>query len=270
MSKQLHGKTAIVTGAAQGIGLAIAQHFAEQGANVMLADKNEKLLAKNIEDFDKEADHVRYFAGDVTQRLVMANLISATLDAFDGIDYLVNAYRYVKDSDPLDTDPSLLEEMLRQNTIAVLRLSQMVAKRMIKQVPEGGRQGEIGAIVNISSLAATRPVPSMLGYSIAAAASEQATRGLALALAPHGIRVNGVSFGSVMSHELKCALKEDSDLRERIITGTPMGRIAGAEDVAETVRFLVSESARFITGQIVTVDGGCSLADPVTAQAQAL
>ena len=106
----------------------------------------------------------------------------------------------------------------------------------------------------------------MLGYSIACAAQEQSTRGLALALAPYRIRVNGVSFSSIMSHELKCALRDDMDLRAQIISGTPLGRIGGADEVAETVQYLVSEGARFVTGQIVTVDGGRSLADPVTAQ----
>lgn len=150
--------------------------------------------------------------------------------------------------------------------ISVLRLSQMVAKRMIKQAASEEEVVQAGSIVNISTLAATRPVPAMLGYSIACAAQEQATRGLALTLAPHRIRVNGVSFSSVMSHELKCALKEDGDLRAQIIAGTPLGRIAGAEEVADTALYLVSEGSRFVTGQIITVDGGRCLADPVTAQ----
>lgn len=262
----IQGKTAIVTGAGRGIGLAIAEHFAERGANVMFADKDEALLQSQTEGHDTEGGSVRYFAGDLSERLAMANLLSATLDAFDRVDILVNAHRFVKGSDPLDTDPGVLEEMLRQNMIASLRLSQMVAKRMIKQAEDEESVVQAGAIVNISTLAATRPVPAMLGYSIACAAQEQATRGLALTLAPHKIRVNGVSFSSMMSHELKSALKEDADLRDQIIAGTPMGRIAGAEEIADTTLYLVSEGSRFVTGQIITVDGGRCLADPVTAR----
>ncbi|MBU3030812.1 SDR family NAD(P)-dependent oxidoreductase [Paracoccus marinaquae] len=266
MSLSIQGKTAIVTGAGRGIGLAIARHFVERDANVMFAGADEGALDAALAEWGDDRSQVLKFAGDISEKLAMANMISATLDAFERIDILVNAHRFVKDSDPLDTDPGVLEEMLRQNMVAGLRLSQMVAKRMIRQAQGQTDLVQAGAIVNVSTLAACRPVPAMLGYSIACAAQEQATRGLALALAPHNIRVNGVSFSSVMSHELQCALKEDAGLRDKIIAGTPLGRIAAADELTDTVHYLVSEGARFVTGQIITVDGGRSLADPVAAQ----
>lgn len=266
MTLSIQGKVAIVTGAARGVGLAIARHFVERGASVMFADGDEAALNSVVSDYEDGGGQVRRFAGNMSEKLAMANLLSATLDAFDRVDILVNAHRFVRSSDPLDTDMDALEEMLRQNMLAGLRLSQMVAKRMIKQAEGEGPSAQSGAIVNISTLAARRPILSMLGYSIACAAQEQGTRALALALAPHRIRVNGVSFSSVMSHELQCALKEDPDKRAQIIAGTPLGRIAPADELSETVHYLVSDGARFVTGQIITVDGGRSLGDPVSAQ----
>lgn len=266
MSLSIHGKTAIVTGAGRGIGRSIAQYFVERGANVVFADGDEASLDQAVLDFGTDNPHVRRFAGNMAERLSIANLLSTTLDAFDRVDILVNAHRLVKASEPLDTDVDTLEEMLRQNLLAGLRLTQFVAKRMIKQAEDAPEDHQTGAIVNISSMAADRPVPSLLGYSIASAALEQATRGMALVLAPHKIRVNGVRFGSVMSHELQTGLKEKPELRDQILKGTPMGRIAASDELAEAVQYLCSDGARFVTGQILTVDGGRSLLDPVTAQ----
>ena len=266
MGLAIAGKTAIVTGAGRGIGLAIARHFVERGAHVMFADTDEAALAAAMSDYDERDPHVRSFSGKVTEKLAAANLLSATLDAFDRVDILVNAHRLVKASDPLDTDLDVLEQLLRQNVMAGLRMTQIVAKRMIRQAEAEPDAGAAGAIVNISTLAALHPVPTMLGYSIAYAAQEQATRGMALALAPHRIRVNGVRFGSVMSHELRESLRDKPELRDRIIAATPMGRIAPADELVDTVLYLASDASRFVTGQIVTVDGGRSLADRVAEQ----
>ena len=162
-----------------------------------------------------------------------------------------------------------IELLLDQNLMTVLRLSQAVAKRMIRQgeaLPDDS-DAPLGALINLSSIAATRTQPGLMAFSIAAAALEQMTRARAVALAPHRIRVNTISFGSVMSASLRDALREHADMRSMIIDGTPLGRIAGASEVAETARFLASEGAGFMTGQILTVDGGRTLVDAVGAPA---
>ena len=265
MTFSIEGKTAIVTGAANGVGLAIARRFADKGANVMFADMDEKRLVKECGKLPDEGN-MRYFAGDLRERLSMANLLSATLDAFDRVDILVNGSRQMLPSDPLDLDDESVPQLLDQNLTTALRLSQIVAKRMIKQ-SEGSEGGQAGSIVNLSSIAARRTHPSLLGYSVSCAALDQMTRSLAVAMAPHRIRVNAVAFGSVMSSSLKETLKEHRSYRTDIKDHTPMGRIAAPAEVAETVQFLASEGAGFMTGQILTVDGGRTLLDPVAAPA---
>ncbi len=268
MSFSIAGKTAIVTGAANGIGLAIARRFVDEGANVMFADLDEARLTAEVGDAARSEGPIRYFTCDLRERLSQQNLISATLDAFERVDILVNASRSVATSDPLNPDSDAVEEMLRLNLMSALRLSQSVARRMIRQAEDSGQaEGCVGSIVNISSIAARRTHPALLGYSIAAAALDQMTRSMAVALAPNRIRVNAVAFGSVMSASLRTALKDHADIREDITDHTPMARIAAPGELADAVQFLASDGAGFVTGQILTVDGGRTLIDPVAAPA---
>lgn len=267
MSLSISGKTAIVTGAANGIGLAIARHFVEKGANVVFADMDEDRLEAEVGTEARAEGNVRMFAGDLRQKLTINNLLSATVDAFDRIDILVNASRQMALSDPLDPEGDAVEALLEQNLMTSLRLTQMAAKRMILHAEKAGRQGMIGAIVNLSSIAAHRVQPELMGYSISCAALEQMTRSMAVVLASKGIRVNAVAFGSVMSASLQDTLRDNPDYHQMITDGTPIGRIAGAGELAETVQFLASDAAGFITGQVITVDGGRSLLDGVRAPA---
>ncbi len=266
MSFSIAGKTAIITGAANGVGLAIARNFLELDANVVFADMDEEGLVREIgEEAAKDDSRARYFAGDLREKLTVANLLSATLDAFDRVDILINASRQVTASDPLNPDDDAVEMLLQQNLMTSLRLTQLVAKRMIKQSQES--DGPAGSIVNLSSIAAQRTHPDLLAYSISSAALDQMTRAMAVALAPHRIRVNAVAFGSVMSASLKDTLKENDLCRDDIIRHTPLARIASAGEVADATRFLASDGSGFMTGQILTVDGGRSLVDNVAMAA---
>jgi 7-alpha-hydroxysteroid dehydrogenase len=265
MSFSISGKTAIVTGGAYGIGLAIGRHFLDKGANVVFADLDEDRLRKEFGPNEDGKTH-RYFAGDLRERLTIANLLSATIDAFDRVDILVNGARQIVKTDALDPEDTSVDTLLNQNLLTSLRLSQMVARRMIKQA-EDQELETVGTIVNISCLAAQRTHPDLMAYSISTAALDQMTRSLALALAPHRIRVNAVAFGSVMSASLKAAIKENPDYRDQIIERTPLGRIAPPSELAEAVQFLASDCSGFMTGQIMTVDGGRGLLDPVIVPA---
>ncbi len=269
MSFSISGKTAIVTGAANGIGLAIARHFRAQGANVMLADMDETGLTEELGALvDDDESNVRAFNGDLRKKLNQANLLSATIDAFERVDILVNACRQVMATDPLDLNDNSLNALLKQNLTSGYRLSQTIARRMIKQAEQDGQdEGQVGSIINVSSIASERVHPDLLAYSVSTAAQNQMTRSLAVALAPHRIRVNAVAFGSVMSESLRASLSGNETARDDIISHTPLGRIASPAELAETVQFLASEASGFMTGEIVTVDGGRTLVDAVTTPA---
>jgi len=265
MSFAISGKTAIITGAANGIGLAIARQFADRGANVMCADMDEKKLAEEWGEAS-EADNVSYFAGDLRQKLTIANLLSATIDAYDQVDVLVNASRQMMPTDALEVDDDSVRNLLEQNLMTALLLTQHVARRMIKQ-GETQEEGQVGSIINLSSIAARHTRPELMGYSIASAALEQMTRSMALVLTPHRIRVNAVAFGSVMSASLQSSMVDHGEWREDIKSHTPLGRIAAPTELADAVQFLAADSAGFMTGQVVTLDGGRSLLDAVSAPA---
>ena len=219
MSFSISGKTAIVTGAANGIGLSIARNFADRGANVMCADMDEARLKEELGPHLDEGN-MRYFAGDLRQRLTIANLISATIDAFDQVDILINASRQVMTTDVLDVEDTSVEVLLEQNMMTSLRLSQQVAKRMIKQSADQ-TEGPVGTIVNLSSIAAS----------------------------------------------LKSSMIENSEWRDEIEEKTPLGRVAGPGELVDAVQFLASDASAFMTGEVVTVDGGRSLLDSVAAPA---
>jgi 7-alpha-hydroxysteroid dehydrogenase len=156
MSFSVSGKTAIVTGSASGIGLAIARHLADKGANVMFADVDEARLEAEVGEEARAEGPIRMFAGDLTEKLTIANLLSATIDAFDRVDILVNASRRVLISEILNPEADGVEELWRTNVLASLRMSQMTAKRMIQlaqraEVEDGTM---LGSIINLSSIAA--------------------------------------------------------------------------------------------------------------------
>lgn len=262
MSFSISGKTAIVTGAAHGTGLAISRAFLAAGANVVMADMDEEALERHSADLGQGGAPLRVFAGDLREKLTVNNLLALTWDAFGSVDILVNAARQVVTTDPLSAEDRTLDDLIQQNLIATYRLSQAVARKMMKLAAGRDGQGSIGAIVNLSSIAARRAHPDLLAYSVSAAAVDQMTRSLAVALAPHRIRVNGVAHGSVLSSGISTLIRDDAEARDEIVAHTPLARIASPAEVADAVQYLASDGAGFVTGQIITVDGGRTLIDP--------
>jgi 7-alpha-hydroxysteroid dehydrogenase len=134
MTFSIAGKTAIVTGAAHGVGLAIARHFVDQGARVVFADMDEEALEREVGQIAGDDGPVRIFAGDLREKLTITNLLSLAASAFDRIDILVNASRQVLPTNPLDPEDNSVEELLEQNLIKVvisLVLDHLILKKVI-------------------------------------------------------------------------------------------------------------------------------------------
>ena len=261
MAISLAGKTAIVTTTIADAGQTIAQRLLEAGANVMLAVCNDKSASVEL---DGESDHWEHFAFTMQDRLCIQNLIAATVDRFGDIDVLVNGAQRI--SEPglfLDLTTENFDSAFGDTVRSTFQLSQAVARKMIDLT--GDDDAPKGAIVNISSIAARRTVPELLAYSVSCAALDQLTRSMAASLAPKGIRVNAVALGGVLTDRLRTAFREDDNLRDDMLAVTPMGRLADTEEAAETALFLASEHASYITGQIVSVDGGRTLLDPLAS-----
>lgn len=271
----LDGKTAIVTGAARGVGLAVARRFVEAGAQVMMADRDEEALANEAEALGGPEAGAHRWCCDPTARLGVANLVASAVDALGHVDILVNAHLVVARGGALDVTEEALDGALAANLRSVLLLSQAVARRMIAhrkaqqqegepRAAVGGPGAQTGAIVNVTSIAAQRTVADLLPLSVSCAALDQLTRSMALSLAAEGIRVNGLALGAVTTPALRAAIRDDKALRAAIVDSTPLGRIGEASEVAEAALFLASPRASYVTGQILAVDGGRLALDPLT------
>ena len=251
MSYSISGKTAIVTGAANGIGLAIARHFADRGANVMFADMDEERLLHELGP-NEDGQATRYFAGDLREKLTLANLLPATIDAFDRVDILVNACRQVMVSETLVPEEDGVEDLFRRNVLTALRLSQMVAKRMIKQAE--GTRAPAGTIVNISSIMANRVGPGMLAYSMGAAAIDQMTRAMALEWGRFGINTNAICPGYIdteINHH-----HWGTEQGQKLVNMLPRKRVGQPKDLDALLVMLASGESHFVNGAIIAADDG--------------
>ena len=149
MGISLNGKCAIVTGAANGVGLAIARRFAASGANVVLSDMDEENLIKETKILsDENMGKVLAFCGDLREKLTINNLLASTIDNFGSVDILINASRQVLTSNPLSPEDDNFDKLMHQNVTVNFRLSQAVARRMILQAHDKESGQIIGTIVN--------------------------------------------------------------------------------------------------------------------------
>jgi NAD(P)-dependent dehydrogenase (short-subunit alcohol dehydrogenase family) len=245
----LTGRVAIVTGGARGIGRAVAARLAEEGMSVMIADVETDAGAKAAKEI---GETVRFTECDVSEKLDVRNMLAATLDVFGGVHVLVNNAGIVGGGSFLELSEEDFERVLAVNLKGAFLASQAVARHMVERVKAGEKPG---SIVNMSSVNAVFALPQQTAYSISKGGLAQLTRAAALALAPHGIRVNAVGPGSIDTAML-ASVNRDPGAKKMVLSRTPMGRIGEADEIASVVAFLASDDASYVTGQTVYADGG--------------
>jgi NAD(P)-dependent dehydrogenase (short-subunit alcohol dehydrogenase family) len=243
---KLANKVALVTGASQGIGLACAQRLVREGARVMLADIREQEGAAAAAALGASA---RFFCADVSQKADVDALIAATLAAFGKVDILVNNAGVTHAAKFLDLAEEDFDRVLRINLKSMFLCSQAVAREMVRR--QAG-----GCIINMSSVNAELTIPNQVPYVISKGGVNQLTRVASISLAPHGIRVNAIGPGTILTELAKKAVLGSPEARHTILSRTPMGRCGEPEEVAAIAAFLASDDASYITGQTLYADGG--------------
>jgi NAD(P)-dependent dehydrogenase (short-subunit alcohol dehydrogenase family) len=240
--KRLEGRTAVVTGAARGLGLAIAERLAAEGARVLFSD-----IDPNVAEA----------AAGVGQSHVIADVSAqAGIDIlFDGVDrilgpldILVNNAGIIGQAAKLpDLAEAEFDRVMAVNVKSALLATQAAAVRMTPR--------RSGAIVNMASVMAMFGSGDQIPYAVSKSAVKQLTAATALSLAPYGIRVNAVGPGTIAT-PMAAAVGTQGDALARILSRTPLGRLGRPEEIASVVAFLASDDASYITGQTIFADGG--------------
>ncbi len=195
---------------------------------------------------------MEFFRCDVGERLDVSNMVRGAVERFGAVDILINNAGIVHAADFLDLAEDDFDRVLKVNLKGSFITGQMVGRQMVEQITEGR---EPGTIVNMSSINAVVAIANHISYSVSKGGVRQLTNVMALALAPHGIRVNAVGPGSIMTDLLR-SVADDEEARNKILSRTPLLRIGEPDEVASIVAFLVSPDARYITGQTIYADGG--------------
>ena len=242
--QRLKGRHALVTGAARGIGFAIAERFAAEGAQVTLVDLIEDVGSKAAASLPNAS----FLAADVSRSEDVRRVVSESLARNARIDILVNNAGVLHACEFLELLEEDFDRVLRVNVKSMFLLGQAVAKSMVS----GGIRG---AIVNMSSVNAVLAIPTQVPYTVSKGAVNQLTKVMAIALAPHGIRVNAIGPGTIAT-EMTKGLQVDDVARKRILSRTPLGRIGQPSEIAAVAAFLASDDASYLTGQTLYPDGG--------------
>jgi NAD(P)-dependent dehydrogenase (short-subunit alcohol dehydrogenase family) len=246
---RLSGKVALVTGAAQGIGLACAQAFAREGAKVFLTDLNEDAGRREVLKLRSAGAQASFAACDVSRKDQVEAAVRSVVDEFGRIDVLVANAGIVHAAEFLDLEEKDFDRVIAVNLKGVFLAGQAAARQMASQ-------GGGGAIVNMSSVNAVLAIPNQVPYVVSKGAINQLTKVMSLALAPRGIRVNGIGPGTILTELAKTAVLGNKEAERKILSRTPLGRMGDPAEVAQVAVFLASDESSYLTGQTIYPDGG--------------
>lgn len=243
---RLEGKKAIVTGANRSIGKAIAFLFAKEGAEVLISYRSDKKGAEETVEYIQKANGKgsALYADFATSKGV-EQFYTECIHVLGHVDVLVNNAGAYNTLGFFELKPQDFEQLLQVSLMTPFFLSQLVSKGMVQKQTKGH-------IINISSISGTRPTENRVAHASGKAALNMLTQTMALELAPHGIRVNAIAPGYTPY--------EVSSEWDPVIKNIPLGRAGQPHDQASAALFLVTEESSWITGQILTVDGGHSIA----------
>jgi 3-oxoacyl-[acyl-carrier protein] reductase len=245
------GKTVLVTGAAQGIGLGIARAFAAAGARVMMCDRNAETLAAAAAGLGTRVGQVATVGADVSDATQVRRMVAETASRFGAVDILVNNAGFGSMARFWEMSDEEWNAVLATTLTGTFLCSREVVRVMLEKKMRG-------KIINIASTNALIPSTGLAAYCAAKGGVLMFTRVAALELGPHGITVNAIGPGTTLTPVTE-GFYNLPGLREAFLDRTPMGRFGQPEDIARVVVCLASEYADWVTGQLILVDGGQSL-----------
>lgn len=245
MAKKLEDSVAIVTGASRGIGKSICARFCEEGASVVGVARSGDTLRSSMDEVQKEDNQTLAVPADIQEPEEVERVVDETKDQFDAIDVLVNNAGINRDQLVLRMSEEDWEDVINTNLGGAFRFSKAVARQMMRE-----RQG---SIINISSVVGITGNAGQSNYSASKSGLHGFTKSLAQELGSRNIRVNAIAPGYI---ETEMTEEIGSEEKEKILEQTALDRLGTPEEVAGVTSFLASPDSRYITGQVLVVDGG--------------